>query len=175
MTAEEADCLSRPAPPHYETASLPAIAPRPAGSPSGGGYGGGLFIADADVTLDEFTFAHVTSNTASTTNPNIFGPYEIVSDPNPLPGDYNNDGTVDAADYVVWRNGLGTTYTQSDYNVWRAHFGQTAGSGAALLSAQPLSTAVPEPGAISIAVISAACATFRFQRTNRRHRQAPHS
>ena len=37
-----------------------------------------------------------------------------------LPGDFNNDGTVDAADYVVWRKGLGTIYTQDDYNVWRA-------------------------------------------------------
>ena len=33
-----------------------------------------------------------------------------------LPGDYNQNGVVDSADYVVWRNGLGTTYTQNDYN-----------------------------------------------------------
>jgi hypothetical protein len=79
------------------------------GSPPGGGYGGGLLIADADVTLDEFTFAHVTSNTASTNDPNIFGPYEIIPDPNRLPGDYSGDGTVDAADYTVWRDNLGQT------------------------------------------------------------------
>jgi probable HAF family extracellular repeat protein len=48
-----------------------------------------------------------------------------------LPGDYNSNGSVDAADYVVWRTGLESTYTQNDYNVWRAHFGLTAGSGAA--------------------------------------------
>ena len=46
-----------------------------------------------------------------------------------LSGDYNLNGVVDAADYVVWRKGLGTTYSQTDYNVWRSHFGQTAGSG----------------------------------------------
>ena len=28
-----------------------------------------------------------------------------------LDGDFNNDGKVDAADYVVWRKGFGTTYT----------------------------------------------------------------
>ncbi len=28
-----------------------------------------------------------------------------------LDGDYNLDGTVDAADYTVWRDGLGTTFT----------------------------------------------------------------
>jgi PEP-CTERM motif len=57
-----------------------------------------------------------------------------------LAGDHNN-GIVDAADYVVWRKGLGTTYTQTDYDVWRAHFGQTAGSG----SGANASIAVPEP------------------------------
>ena len=30
-----------------------------------------------------------------------------------LPGDYNDNGIVDAADYVVWRKGLGTTSTQT--------------------------------------------------------------
>ena len=46
------------------------------------------------------------------------------------PGDYNLNGAVDAADYTVWRDGLGTTYTQADYDVWRANFGQTIGSRA---------------------------------------------
>jgi uncharacterized protein YjbI with pentapeptide repeats len=61
------------------------------------------------------------------------------------PGDYHRDGTVDAADYVVWRSGLGTTYTQADYDTWRTNFGQTIGGGGALPSAEPLSIAVPEP------------------------------
>ena len=43
-----------------------------------------------------------------------------VPAPSDLPGDFNHNGTVDAADYVVWRNGLGTTYTQDHYNVWRS-------------------------------------------------------
>jgi hypothetical protein len=70
-------------------------------------------------------------------------------------GDYNQNGSVDAADYVVWRNGVGTTYAQGDYDVWRAHFGRapsagwSAGSGAAGYplgaSAEPLSSALPEP------------------------------
>ena len=29
------------------------------------------------------------------------------ADPNPLPGDYNGNSTVDAADYTVWRVSLG--------------------------------------------------------------------
>jgi len=65
-----------------------------------------------------------------------------------LAGDYNGNGIVDAADYAIWRKGLGTTYTQNDYNVWRAHFGQTSGSGAALgeFATRP----VPEPGAFAL-------------------------
>jgi uncharacterized delta-60 repeat protein len=58
-----------------------------------------------------------------------------------LLGDYNLDGAVDAADYIVWRKTLGTTgvpaysgadgdgdgtIDQDDLNVWRAHFGQSA-------------------------------------------------
>jgi hypothetical protein len=111
----------------------------PNGAP-GQGIGGGMYIAaEAQMELDEFTLAHVTSNTASTSNPNIFGTYAIIQNPTPLVGDNNGNGSVDAADYVVWRNGVGTTYVQNDYDVWRANFGQTAGSGAAIQS-----LAVPE-------------------------------
>lgn len=46
-----------------------------------------------------------------------------------LPGDYNHDGVVNAADYVVWRKRLGSVYTQSDFLIWRAHFGEPAGEG----------------------------------------------
>jgi hypothetical protein len=65
----------------------------------------------------------------------------------PLPGDYNGDGRVDAADYIVWRatlnrsvpNGTGAdgnsdgTINQPDYEIWRHNFGDStaaAGSGA---------------------------------------------
>ena len=49
--------------------------------------------------------------------------YALVS----LAGDYNHNGTVDAADYVVWRKNDGT---QDGYNTWRGNFDRTAGSGA---------------------------------------------
>jgi hypothetical protein len=63
-----------------------------------------------------------------------------------LPGDFNTDGTVDAADYIVWRDGLGTTYTQADYNVWRANFGATG----ALVG----TIGVPEPKSIGLAALA---------------------
>jgi hypothetical protein len=73
-----------------------------------------------------------------------------------LPGDYNNDGVVDAGDYVVWRKHEGTTNTllndpiggtigEAQYDQWSAHFGDTAGSGTGA------GGAVPEPGAFVLA------------------------
>jgi hypothetical protein len=59
-----------------------------------------------------------------------------------IPGDFNDDGNVNAADYVVWRKGLGTIYTQDDFNTWRANFGATLGAGA---TATTTNDTVPEP------------------------------
>jgi hypothetical protein len=55
-------------------------------------------------------------------------------------GDFNHNGVVDIADYVVWRKSLGTTYTSTDYATWRSAMGNTAGSGSIVDF-----TAVPEP------------------------------
>jgi hypothetical protein len=65
-----------------------------------------------------------------------------------MAGDFNQNGVVDAADYVVWRYGFGTTYTHEHYNTWRTNFGATivAGSAAAL----PLSATVPEPANVAL-------------------------
>jgi CubicO group peptidase (beta-lactamase class C family) len=68
-----------------------------------------------------------------------------------LPGDYNRDGVVDAADYVMWRKNFALNISmpnetmslglvdQADYIQWRAHFGTSHGAGT------QLETAVPEP------------------------------
>jgi hypothetical protein len=49
-------------------------------------------------------------------------------DGEPPVGDYNDNGTVDAADYVTWRNAGATD--QSDYDAWRTNFGNgAAGDG----------------------------------------------
>jgi hypothetical protein len=75
-----------------------------------------------------------------------------------LTGDYNGDGTVDAADYVVWRKGLGTTYTQEHYDLWRASFGAVAadGSSASPLTGEPLITTVPEPHGFVLMLLGSA-------------------
>jgi hypothetical protein len=78
-----------------------------------------------------------------------------------LPGDYNDDGSVDAADYVVWRKNDGTSNTlpnngdlpgpigTAHYNLWRTNFGQSIDDGA-----RP-DTAVPEPAALALLLIGA--------------------
>jgi hypothetical protein len=62
-----------------------------------------------------------------------------------LPGDFNGDGSVNAADYVVWRK---TDGTLPGYNAWRTNFGRTAGSAAGA------SAAVPEPGMVGLVLLA---------------------
>jgi hypothetical protein len=86
-----------------------------------------------------------------------------------VPGDYNGNGEVDAADYVVWRknNGLmgGATpeqgdgtgdgnVTVDDYNFWRTNFGNGAGTGALVGTNAPLQ-AVPEPTSLLLSALGA--------------------
>jgi hypothetical protein len=78
-----------------------------------------------------------------------------------LPGDFNNDGTVDAADYVVWR---ATDGTQHGYDDWRSHFGQTAGTGATGAASAP---AVPEPSAIMLLAVGVLLLSCRVPRQNK--------
>ena len=66
-----------------------------------------------------------------------------------LAGDYNRDGNVDAADYVVWRK---TDGSAAGYNTWRTHFGQTGGSG----SGASANAAVPEPTTLVLLMFVAA-------------------
>jgi hypothetical protein len=76
-----------------------------------------------------------------------------------LLGDYNLDGIVDAADYIVWRKSGGTP---AAYNTWRSNFGRTAGSGSGATAgrrsavADLPSSAVPEPAALSLLLFAAA-------------------
>lgn len=79
-----------------------------------------------------------------------------------LPGDFNFDGVVDAADYLVWRVASGSTglgiaadangdqvVDAADYEIWKANFGGSAASSTAVLVA-----AVPEPQSATLALIA---------------------
>jgi len=81
-----------------------------------------------------------------------------------IAGDYNRDGSVDAADYVVWRNSMGqiaplftgadgngnSRIDDGDYTVWRANFGKTAGTAA---GSDLRAIRVPEPSVIYLSLV----------------------
>ena len=94
--------------------------------------------------------------------------------PGGVDGDYNQDGTVNAADYTVWRNHLGQVFdlpnrnpanigaiSQADYAFWKANFGDTSGSGGGSIAG---TAGVPEPNAIILIV---ACASLISATTRR--------
>jgi hypothetical protein len=79
--------------------------------------------------------------------------------PGTLPGDYNNNGIVDAADYTVWRDNVGSTASlandsfsgtigQARHDQWIANFGWTAGSSSID------NAVVPEPSPLLFATIA---------------------
>jgi hypothetical protein len=82
----------------------------------------------------------------------------IGTPPAGVNGDYNGNGVVDAADYVLWRKGgpLQNDPTPgvqaADYTFWRSRFGATTGSGSGLTG----TTAVPEPTAVVLALVGLA-------------------
>lgn len=79
-----------------------------------------------------------------------------------VPGDYNGNGIVDAADYTVWRDHLGQhtplpntnpadvdgVVTQAEYVYWKSRFGATSGAGSAATG-----VAAPEPSSMAILVV----------------------
>ncbi len=121
--------------------------------------------------LDNLTLAQITSNAASTSDPNILGSFEIVTIANPLPGDFSGDGAVDAADYVVWRNSLGQSgpnlaadgnrnnqIDAGDYDVWKSNFGNVFAGHGSGAGEQP-SLAVPEPNTFALVALGLAVLT----------------
>jgi hypothetical protein len=97
-------------------------------------------LAQFIVTIDPVTGAGTPLRSyASNGLGNVYGAV-----PTAIPGDFNHDGTVDAADYVVWRK---TGGSPADYNSWRANFGQTF-SFAGLASSASANGAVTEPASL---------------------------
>jgi len=77
--------------------------------------------------------------------------WTVVSPTPNLPGDFNADNIVDAADYTLWRDGFGGQYTLDNYADWKNHFGQSAPSGTGSATAGSATARVPEPGSAILA------------------------
>jgi hypothetical protein len=74
-----------------------------------------------------------------------------------------------APDYVLWRKGLGSAYTQSDYNnLWRTNFGKVLGTGLEIDST--LEVAVPEPVTVMLALLGFVGTTLQYGRRTRINR-----
>ncbi len=90
-----------------------------------------------------------------------------------LAGDYNGNGVVDAADYVLWRHAMQTStplprdttpesVSSEDYELWRANFGKTGAIGSSLANAS-----VPEPMSGVMIVMAAGWLGLRPRRAPR--------
>lgn len=95
-------------------------------------------------------------------------------------GDYDNDGDVDAGDYVLWRNTQGQSVppgtgadgdfngqvNSADYAVWRSHFGQALVVGAGFASSDGLlgtGSSVPEPSSLAFLLTGLALLRMTFR------------
>jgi hypothetical protein len=97
----------------------------------------------------------------------VLGPLGSPQQPDPISGDYDGNGAVDAADYVVWRQnegGPGGSWTlgdyepdndvdSADYDFWRGHFGNTSGSGAGAAVPEPISFALVLTALLPVATV----------------------
>jgi hypothetical protein len=128
-----------------------------------------LMLIDVDPFALFGTFGEVMflGNTTATVNydednGNIFLNNFMSSEPAGVTGDYNDDGIVDAADYVVWRKLNGTLTTlpndstpgivsPADYDEWMLHFGMSSGGAGSSTSA------VPEPATLTAALVLVGC------------------
>jgi hypothetical protein len=99
-----------------------------------------FFLSDygsADLTAEGFVLFDAAINWAA------------EDPPMGVPGDYNADGKVDAADYVVWRKDPAAFGGDPDgYNTWRTNFDRTSGAGSTLVG-----EAVPEPASCLLAML----------------------
>jgi hypothetical protein len=127
-----------------------------------------LFLGNAFKVggMQDLTFQY--RDTTSGALPSVVPTYVTVPG---VAGDYNSDGTVNAADFTIWRDHLNQNFqlaneggitpgvvNQADYNFWKSRFGATSGAGSASLSA-----AVPEPSAWILAM-AVAVAQFLWHR-----------
>lgn len=72
-----------------------------------------------------------------------------------LAGDFNGDGTVDAADYTVWRESGGS---EADYKLWRSNYGATTETATTEAVAS-----VPEPAG-ALLLLLASCGFLASRR-----------
>lgn len=128
------------------------------------GAGGAMSLGTARATgLDAIAL-----RPAATGQSGVLLSTEFVGAAGMLPGDYDANGRVDAADFTLWRNTVGSSAApgsgadgngsglvdQADYDVWRANFGRLAPHVVALagLSGAPVYSQLGSPPRSSVVV-----------------------
>ncbi len=119
----------------------------------------------------------------NTLTDDVFLTSDLFSNPfETLPGDYDGNGAVEAADYEVWKANFGDTsllvadgngdqiVDAADYVIWRNNLGRTWQSLTGAAAVDSLARAAPEPSAISLAAITAAW-LFGLRKTSRAERR----
>lgn len=102
-------------------------------------------------------------------------PNQVLSIVERHPCDFNSDGLVDAADYVVWRDTMGVAVPHGtgadangdgivdneDLTLWKTHFGTSVPNRAAGLNAWAAAAgrSVPEPASCALTLASLLCCT----------------
>jgi hypothetical protein len=115
-------------------------------------------ISDLSPQADNILYVEFVGSTG---NLGYLNDMQIESSTVVLAGDYNNNGVVDAADYVQWRNDPAAHGGDPEgYNTWRANFGRPPGAASGFGGGAH--AAVPEPASWILAL--AAFALFSFNR-----------
>ena len=121
----------------------------------------GILKANGLSGLTGATFATFFSVTGTPGTDNYILNSLIAGTSTTLDGDYNGNGKVDAADYVLWRDNPAAHGGAGGYNTWRANFGASSGSGAGLGAG----AAVPEPTSVMLILVGLAALGFRRRST----------
>lgn len=120
-------------------------------------------LIDLRDPLHHYAYFGTDTNAGQVAKIEIPGPF--------LAGDYNDNGIVDAADYVMWRknvgqppgtlpnDNMGVVIGDDQYSLWRSNLGNSLGSGSALSS-----STVPEPDSGLTMVVWSAIVLIRTWR-----------
>ena len=128
----------------------------------------GQAVADGVTQLDNLAWRYHVAGAGQSFIP---GKIEFVAfdPPAGLPGDFNNDGVVDAVDYAVWRDNLGLSdaalngngtgdasglVVEADLNLWKSNYGATNAPASS-------SASVPEPSSSLLFLLGGVAMLYR--------------